>query len=237
MFGQLLEEVSSLDSKLFRSFRAFLFSPGLLAYEHWRGARKPYLKPVTLFLIVNVIYFLVSPITDFALPLNNQAIQPYGAWVTKVIDGYVASSGESFDQVAARYDALTQVVAKSIVIVSVPFLVPFVWICSPFRRYYLLDHTVFALHHYAFVLIWPVAASGIGYSLHALGLEAFLPGWANAALLFLPLYAYGVVGVKRAYGGGWIGALLKGIVLFAGVAVSHFIYRLIQFWVVWWQVT
>ncbi|NVJ69990.1 MAG: DUF3667 domain-containing protein [Alphaproteobacteria bacterium] len=222
---------------MLRSFRAFLFSPGLLAREHWRGARKPYLKPVTLFLLVNVLYFLVSPMTDFSLPLNNQAIQPYGAWVSQVIDRYLVESGETFDALAARYDVLTQVVAKSIVIVSVPFLVPFVWIANPSRRYFLIDHTVFALHHYAFIMVWPIVVAGIGSGLYMLGVSAVLPQWSFGLMLFLPIYLYGVAGARRMYGAGWISAVFKGLILFVGVGVSHFIYRLIQFWLVWWQVT
>lgn len=222
---------------MFRTLRALLFSPGTLSLAHMQGVRRPYMKPVTLFVVLNVLFFLFSPITDFALPLDNQGMQMYGDHVQAVIDREVAKSGNSFDDLAARYDVLTQLVAKSIVILSVPFLVPFVWLANPGGRYFLIDHTVFALHLYGFVLVWPIIVDAVASGLYFAGLLEFVPGFVATLLILGPLYGYIFLAQRRMYGGSpWL-VPFRAMAVFAGLVLSHFIYRYLQFWIVWLQIT
>jgi len=236
-----VREAFAVDGKLWRTLRLFFTRPGFLSREHMLGVRNPYMRPLTLFLFFNLIYFLFSPLTDFTLPLNNQKIQPlYGGWLQDIIDQYILVSGRTFEQVAAQYDAVTEVVAKSLVIFSVPFLVPIAWLMNPSRKYYLVDHTVFSLHLYCFVFAWPVLINalmdGLYILLHNI-VEVSLSGWAFTLVAFGPLAAYPIVAQKNMYGGPWWLSVVKGSVLFFGIIFSHFVYRFIQFWLVWWQVT
>ncbi|PCI63342.1 MAG: hypothetical protein COB37_05115 [Kordiimonadales bacterium] len=237
LFGQLLEEVSSLDGKLFRTAKAFMMRPGELSLAHYRGVRKPYIRPLTLFLLINVLYFLVSNLTDFALPLHDQKLQPYGGWLTAIIENEIATSGKTFDELAVVYNMTSELVAKSIVIISVPFLVPFVWLINPQRRFYLIDHTVFSVHIYSFVLVWPMVLVALNTVIALLKPDGALSLWYPALMLFPPLFIYSFFAQKKMYGGGILVSLAKAFIIFVGVGVSHFIYRFIQFWLVWWQVT
>lgn len=238
LFAQFFEEITSLDSKLGRTLRAFFLKPGFLSHEHYRGARKAYMRPLTLFLLINLVYFLRAPITDFALPLDNQEIQPYGAWIKRVIDSYLSETGQAFNEVAARYDAVTGIVAKSIVLVGVPFLVPFVWIVNPSRRYKVIDHTVFAIHFYSFVLAWPLIFALVAGAVYWLGGPFVIESQILTLLvLFGPVLAYLVLSQKNMYDDLYWLSGLKAVFLLFGFGVSHFMYRLVQFWLVWWQVT
>jgi hypothetical protein len=64
-------ELFSLDGKFWRSLHA-IFKPGFLACEYLAGRRAPYLSPVSIFLLVNVLYFLFPVLTDFDLPFTDQ---------------------------------------------------------------------------------------------------------------------------------------------------------------------
>ena len=153
-----------------------------------------------------------------------------------VIADYLAATGQSFAEVAARYDPISQLVAKSIVVISIPFFVPFVWAANPSKRFYLIDHSVFAIHIYAAILAWPILLSGLGWIMYFLGVaQEYLAQTMSAALALIFLYI--ILAQKRAYGGGYFVSLTKSLLLFVGIGVSHFIYRYIQFWLVWWQVT
>jgi hypothetical protein len=238
LFGQAFEELTSLDSKLFRTLRAFLLRPGFLSYEHWRGVRQPYMKPFTLFLMINLIYFFFSPLTDFTLPLDRQQLQPvYGDWLMSIIEGYLAESGRSLAELAEKYDVITSVVAKSIVVVGVPFFVPFVWMMNPPSKFYLIDHTVFALHAYCFFLAWPIMGAAVGATMFYVAGVTVAQGLPSILMALVPQLIYLSIAQKNMYGGPLWAVLLKGLFLVGGLVVSHFIYRFIQFWIVWWQVT
>ena len=156
LFSNLIQSLFELDGKLLKSIRYFFTQPGFLAFEHWRGVRKPYMTPVAFFLIVNLLFFIFSPITDFAQPLETQSAQPYASLVQSTIVTELQDHSISIQQLAEKYDAVSEAIAKSIVILSVPFLVPFIWLMNPSKKFYLIDHSVSALYIYAFVLIWPM---------------------------------------------------------------------------------
>src|SRR5438105_14768664 len=55
-----LNSVSSVDDRLLLSIRYLITRPGFLTVEYVRGRRRRYMQPLELFLLVNLIYFLLQ---------------------------------------------------------------------------------------------------------------------------------------------------------------------------------
>jgi hypothetical protein len=68
LLGQFVGSVTDLDGRIWRTIRALLFQPGLLAREYFEGRRSRWLSPVSLFLALSVVYF-VAPIRGGDLTL------------------------------------------------------------------------------------------------------------------------------------------------------------------------
>ena len=60
------DSVFHVDGRVLKSFRMLLRQPGQLTLDYLRGRRKPYVRPVELFLLANLLYFLIQPFTGFA---------------------------------------------------------------------------------------------------------------------------------------------------------------------------
>ena len=73
LLRDFLESATDLDSRVWRSVRALLFQPGRLSREYFLGRRARWLSPATLFLLVNLLYFL-APLHggDFSLQFAQQ---------------------------------------------------------------------------------------------------------------------------------------------------------------------
>jgi hypothetical protein len=56
----VVEDVTHADSRLWGTLRALIFSPGYLTHEFLAGRRARYLPPVRLYLVLSVMFFLVS---------------------------------------------------------------------------------------------------------------------------------------------------------------------------------
>lgn len=82
-----LAELFSLDGKFWRSVKG-IFKPGFLAKEYLAGRRTPYLSPVSIFLLVNVLYFFFPVLSDFDLPFSDQ------------VPGRISAQLEQFREVA-----------------------------------------------------------------------------------------------------------------------------------------
>ncbi|MEL7312930.1 MAG: DUF3667 domain-containing protein, partial [Pseudomonadota bacterium] len=107
------EEVTSVDSRLWRSIRALIFSPGLLSREFREGRRRRFLSPIGIFLLGNLLYFLSPPLTDLQLSLAEQyEQQPYRALITGWVDNYMAESDQTFEEVARLYELRIAELAK-----------------------------------------------------------------------------------------------------------------------------
>lgn len=75
-FGHLLREafgaMFNLDGRFWRTFIALLFRPGRLSRDYIDGRRTYWLAPFTIFILVNLVYFLSPALTDFSLPFEDQ---------------------------------------------------------------------------------------------------------------------------------------------------------------------
>jgi Protein of unknown function (DUF3667) len=58
--GEAFEDLTHADSRLWQTLLALLFRPGFLTREFLEGHRARYLPPVRLYLVVSVIFFLIT---------------------------------------------------------------------------------------------------------------------------------------------------------------------------------
>jgi hypothetical protein len=72
LLRQFLSSATDLDSRFWRTLRALLFQPGLLSREYIEGRRARWIAPVSLFLAINVVYFVAPLHGDLAQQFNQQ---------------------------------------------------------------------------------------------------------------------------------------------------------------------
>jgi len=56
-FAEALAAITLLESKVFRSVWLVTRRPGLLSTEYFRGRRVRYMKPLQLFIFLNIVYY------------------------------------------------------------------------------------------------------------------------------------------------------------------------------------
>lgn len=250
--GRLLldswQQLTSLEGRWWQSFRDLFFRPGALSSAYLQGQRKRYLAPLTLFLLINVIYFVRAPMTDFNLSLLDQAcLQPWSGMAVGLIDAQIAPNAldcginaalpddHSWQQLSARYQDVADEVSRSMVIAHVPVIALFLAAFLGWRRWYYAEHLIVALHLFGFFLLYAVLILPL-----ALWGSRLFPGLTEFGLLFrlsvlLVLLGHWVLAMRRVYGLGWWRTIAAVPWMFLALGVSHFAYRFAQFWVVWVQ--
>ena len=152
-----LKSLTHLDSKLLRSLAWLVARPGFLTAEYLRGKRKPYLKPLALFLIINALYFLTlsfNSLRTYESPLRVQRINPYGPMVEQMLAARFEGAGES-ERAAfeTAFDARNHVLSKSLLLVFAVMLATVLALIYWRRRMYFGEHMVTALHFAALLLL------------------------------------------------------------------------------------
>ena len=148
-----------MDSRLYRTLVQLFRYPGALTVAFAEGKRKPYLTPVQLFLLANVAYFLLQPLstyTSYITPLESHVYQQVYADVLAVgdrVEQAIASSDMSRATFTAVFNQRSEILAKALVFAMVPLFALFIGLLTIGSRRLAVDHVTFALHYFAFELI------------------------------------------------------------------------------------
>ncbi len=71
-FGEFLNSIVVIDSRLRNTFKDLLFRPGIITKNYAKGQRLKYANPFRFFLSVSIIYFLVSGLIDTVTSSTNR---------------------------------------------------------------------------------------------------------------------------------------------------------------------
>ncbi|MEQ9401709.1 MAG: DUF3667 domain-containing protein [Longimicrobiales bacterium] len=276
-----LRQTFDLDTRVGRTVRALFVRPGALTKAFMEGRRVGYLGPVRLFLLANLLYFVIQPFTGFNgynTPLRShmdRQVYSDAAGIRPIVEERVreritqraeriaaaspeVGPDEARSRAAAienvlypeRFDAMGAFYARALVALIIPMLVLVLWLLQLGRGVPLLKHVVFAIHLHA----WELLFIGTVYLLALGGLtrlalvavelaggdpvavrQASTVGMVWGLLLehsaVPPTLAWVTLGLRRAYGLGWVGSGVRAVLLVAATLLSVFAYRYLLFWV------
>jgi hypothetical protein len=242
---QTLEAFTNVDGKVFRTLKALLFEPGRLTADYLRGCRKQYIAPLQIFLIANLIFFLLHPILPsaiFTTPLRIQRQQrPFAPLVRAMVERKLAANGMAYQQYETQLDSRTEIEAKSLVIGLVPMVSVPIALLYWRRRRHFLEHLVFSLHFCAFLMLCAIVVTsfgrggmlllklcGVAFSHHAIEL-----GVSALFLAILGIYLYGAM--RRVFGGSAWKSAVKAVSVALMMFPVVFVYRFTLFLVGYWM--
>jgi hypothetical protein len=229
LFAQLFRALSNIDGRLLRTLRCLVTRPGVLTVAYVQGQRMPYIGPLQLFLLANVLFFALqartnTPIVSSTLDAHLHQ-QDWRAVAQRLVAHRLETRQTTLALYAPRFDQAIVFHAKSYIIVMVlPFalLLPLLFARN---RQPFVAHVVFALHFYAFLLLLLCVALVVvavdvwwgGAGLTSARMDNLL-SLINLAVCALYLYSatgtvYGARGVMRVIKGCALALAVAGILL------------------------
>lgn len=238
VLGQFAHELFHVNGKLPRTLGSLLIRPGQLSRAYLDGQRVRYISPIALFLIINLVYFLAPPMTDFNLGLDEQYhMQPYSSLAQVMVDQRLEHRQLTLAEYATTYNSRNLNLAKSLIVVHLPFLALALSLLVPRRELYLAEHFIVATHLFTFILVISLIMV-LGGRIAYLLAESLLPaGWGNNLFVIwrmvpLAIVAHWLLSIREAYTLGWGRSALITLAMVLALVVTHFIFRLIQFMIV-----
>jgi hypothetical protein len=236
LFEQLFEAFTKIDGRLLRSFRLLVTRPGALTVAYLKGQRKPYIGPVALFLIINVLFFAIESMTGgevFATPLESHLEkQPW----SEAVQGMVARRLEEKGTTLASYKPVfNQSIASKarslIILMALAFsLAPALAFLRNKRPF--MAHVVYSLHFYAFLLLLLCGAAlleGVHLWVGIFGLAWTTVDYTISLTLLIASAFYLHFSANTVYGNLGIIGILRASVLAIAVAAVLFGYRFALF--------
>lgn len=238
-----LEETFSADGKLLRTVKA-LFIPGRLTVEYLEGRRGLYVRPIRIFLFVNLALFLSLKGSDGSVlkgPLSSHTDALfYGGAVSRMTQARADVWPGGMDAFRAAFDQHSAGLAPTLVFFLIPALACVLFLNRP--RGSGVRHVVFATHAVSTVLALMTLLAVILIGALRAGVRL---GWIESEVdsvdpVLVPIGAvlcsiYFVVSLRRIYGHKlWLAVVMGLLTSTIGFAFSVWSFRLALFLVSIW---
>lgn len=203
----VVNEFLNLDGKIWRTLRSLLFRPGYLALEYAAGRRRPYVNPVRVLIAAIIVYVLATQAgTSFTLNIGplRLGLAPAPTSPQRSIDAtleqidrlgvlermFTERAGPpalASDEVRERFNRTLNGIATPLSFTTVMLVALVLHACFHRRRPLLVEHVVFCMHSFSFVLLsllLPALAIRLRWFSIALPLLLFVNVWQLVYLAF-----------------------------------------------------
>jgi hypothetical protein len=168
---EMLGEMISIDGRLWLTLWTLVRHPGKLAREYFDGRGARYMRPLNLFLLLNLVFFLVQPHTGLlqwhlkgylrGIPSAQVRVDQTRAARAEERERARVAQGagpgaapaplrlESMELFESEFEATIQSLKKSMLLVAIPLFALALGACYGTKRR-LAEHLIFSTHFYAF---------------------------------------------------------------------------------------
>lgn len=152
-----LHDLTHFDSKIFRSIFPLVFKPGFLTAEYLAGRQKSYIKPVTMFVLVNLFFFLVVHRMGLLhWTLEGVTAGPHGAFAKQRVTEKIAAQQTSAGEFETHFNQVLRYNQKSMFFFLIPLFAVALRIFYLRQRRYYVEHLIFSIHLHSYFLIFVV---------------------------------------------------------------------------------
>jgi hypothetical protein len=236
---EAVQAVSSVESNAVRSVKLLVTRPGMLTAEYIAGRRRPYLRPLQLFLLCNVIFFLtqiVAPTSVLVSPLYMHVNGlPHKKMARRMVVERIKERKTDYKSYRIKFDATIENQAKTLIICMVPLLAIALYVSRWRPRRYFVEHLVFATHAYAYLLLLLAAQASSTHLLfwfntrtHA-HIDFIFTDSFQSLLVAIVLGGYFYLSIRRTYGLTRRATLVKTLLLIGSASFNLYFYRFILF--------
>lgn len=229
----ILIAITFADTKMLKTLWYVIKDPGFISKEFALGRKVKYLKPISLFFVLNLIYFFFPLIQLFSATLNTQLLSPLGGFYQSIIAHKIVSMGMNLSSFSLVYNLKSTGFAKLMVMVFVVVAsLPLNLLYFKKNRFftdhvsYLVELACFNLAINAILLTVVTAIFGLGRFLNE---EILTTIFISTNLYFL--LRSGITFYQEK---GWR-LIVKSIVMVLFLKLALEVYRAILFFVTIWS--
>jgi len=225
LLEQTVDVFTHLDSKLFSTLKWLLFKPGGLSVSYIDGLRKPFMKPFQVFILTNVLFFLLlSNVDIFRIPssyfFKDNSIKGYD--ITKIVIRKTNETNKTINEIALLYDQKSATLAKTFVIIFIPLLSLVFALLFIRQRLQIGKHIVFSTHLFSFILLMLVLWTELFLLLPKINLNTL---YLNIIPSILIWSLYFGLAMKRFYKASWIYTIICTLISIATLFLIIETYR------------
>jgi len=225
----LITAVTLADNKFVKTLWLIIKKPGFISKEFANGRRVKYMKPISVFFVLNLIYFFFPVIQLFNASLNTQLQSPHGVFIKDFIALKMVKLHMNVTSFSLIYDLKTVSLAKLMVMVFVVLASLPLNVLYRKKNRFFTDHVDYAIELACFnlfinTIVLKLIAQFLGFG-HYID-EKVLAGIFIATNLYFLIRS----GINFYNEKGWR-LIVKSVLMIFCLILSLEVYRIILFFV------
>lgn len=238
-FRETVKEIFSIDNRLLHSLKPLLLQPGALTQHILAGRQKQFIKPISLFIFVNLFFFFAGYKTGL---MNWHMLSSNGEPGRRMVTERAKEKGIELSLFAKELDDVYENYQRSLFFAVIPLFAAALKLIFIRKRKYYIEHLIYSIHfHSAYLLMLPVTSLLI---VVVLGLFDRVVGTGFARIFgndpvigyyaLLLMVSYHVIAIRRVHQSNIAGSILYGIaVSLVGAIIMIPLGQKVLFWLVW----
>ena len=212
LLGQFLDGIFNVDSKIFRTFKYLVLKPGQLTSKYVEGIRQPFMKPIQLFLVSNVLFFVLLTQADI---LRIPSAYYFNDYQPEKLRDAIEKTGQSELEIRQDYDKISADLSKAAVIILVPLLALILLILQVRAKKLFGMHLIFSMHYVSFFFL----SFYLAILVHRFGNKPV------QIFIILINLIYLILATREFYRNSWLMSILKASLFFVSLIGLTLAYR------------
>ncbi|GAB3551928.1 hypothetical protein GCM10027577_33240 [Spirosoma fluminis] len=154
----LLEEplhfITHFEGKVFTTLKAIFFHPGRLATDYSSGIRLKYYKPISLYLLIVVVYLIFPLFSGLNMEMKYyKRLDISGPFITKQIETKLKTNAVTEEQLTEKFHQKSQSTSKLLLFLLIPLSVPIIFLLYFYKKRWVFDNFILATEINSFYLL------------------------------------------------------------------------------------
>ena len=232
--NSILLAVTFADSRFVKTLWLIASNPGFLSREFSEGRTVKYLKPLSIFFLLNLVYFLVPVIQLFNASLRTQVNSFQGRLAIQAVASKMTKLGiQDVNSFSILYDQKTAGFAKMLVIVFVVLTSLPLNLIHPSRRRYFTDHVGLSVELVCFNLL--INALLLTLMINVFKLGPYLDEFVLTSMFTITNLYFLIRSAQIFYHETGFKLIFKSLLMIVVLKVALEAYRAILFYITIWS--
>lgn len=238
--GSLLHDIfhfiTHLEGNIATSLKYIFLKPGVYSKEYCEGKKKKFFKPISMYLIIIVIY-LIFPFfkglnMNFGTYINQK--YSYSNYATPIVNAKLKNKNYAIDQLAKQYDKTSEKLSKIYLILLIPLSACALKLLFWKKNFYFYDHCIYATEFSSFF----VGLNFLIVPFFVFIISRIFPSsllffddsnaWFGASIHLIVVFGI-FLGLKAFYNQKWHYILIKCFVFYLSFLLILDLYKLLLF--------
>lgn len=154
-FEEGLHFMTHLEGTLFTTLKTIFTKPGLLSVHYCEGVRKKYFKPLSLYLLLILIYLLFPLLPGLNMNLKYYPNQKFfGTYAETKINQKIKETGYTLEKLSEVFHYKSEKTSRVLLIILIPLTALALHAFGFKKRRYFFDQMVLSAELNSFFLLW-----------------------------------------------------------------------------------